>query len=238
MVMSFAPFHLQHGRRRIAVEINLGISEVGDDEDLVLLRQRHQRLVEIQGRHVGGGVGREIHDQRGRLRHGVAHRAVDGAQHLIIRRGGDGAHRSTRDDEAELMDGIRRVWHQNRVTRGGDGGGEVGEALLGAQRGDHLRLRVQLHAEAALIIGRLGAAQPGNPLGGGIAVAARVLHRLHQLGDDVGRRRAVGVAHAKIDNVLRASSRLGLGGIHFRKNIRGQAAYAVKLFGHFKLGLE
>ena len=53
-----------------------------------------------------------------------------------------------------------------------------------AEGRDDLRFRVQLHAEAAGVIGGLGAAQPRNALRGGIAVRARVLDHLAELVDD------------------------------------------------------
>ena len=63
-------------------------------------------------------------------------------------------------------------------------------------------------------------------------MAARVLHGFDQLGDDMRRGRAVRIAHAEVDNIHRGGPRLGLGGVYLGKDIRGQAADAVELFGH------
>ncbi len=49
-VTSIAPGHLQHRRRRIVVEIDLGIGEVGQDDQLVLLRERDRVLIEVEAR--------------------------------------------------------------------------------------------------------------------------------------------------------------------------------------------
>ncbi len=57
------------------------------------------------------------------------------------------------------MDRIARVRHQHHVARRRDGLRDVGEALLRAERGDDLGVGIELHAEAALVIGGLGAAQ-------------------------------------------------------------------------------
>ena len=57
------------------------------------------------------------------------------------------------------MDRIARVGHQHDVARRGDRLRDVGEAFLGAERGDDLRVRIELHAEAARVIGGLRAAQ-------------------------------------------------------------------------------
>ena len=113
------------------------------------------------------------------------------------------AHRGAGDDEAELVDRIGRVRHQDRVAGAGDGGSEVGEPLLRAERRDDLGFRVERDVETPLVIARQRPAQAGNALAGGVAMRARILHRLDQLGDDVRRRRAVRIAHAEVDDVLR-----------------------------------
>ena len=65
-------------------------------------------------------------------------------------------------------------------------------------------------------------------------MAARVLHRLHQLGHDMRGRGGVRIAHAEIDNILSRGPCLGLGVIHLGKDVRGQATDTMKLFrGHF-----
>ena len=106
--------------------------------------------------------------------------------------------------------GIGRVRHQNHVARRGDGLRHVGEAFLGAEGCDDLRLGVELHAEAALVIGGLRPPQALDAARGRITVGARIAHRLDQLVHDVLRRRHVGIAHAEIDDVVAARARLAL----------------------------
>ena len=62
-------------------------------------------------------------------------------------------------------------------------------------------------------------------------MGARVLHRLDQLGDDVRRRRAVGIAHAEVDDVLAGAARLRLGRVDLGEHVGRQAADAVELTG-------
>ena len=114
----------------------------------------------------------------------------------------------------------------------GDGLGQVGQPLLRPQRRDDLGLRVQLHPEAAVVIAGQRLAQAGDALAHGIAMGARVLHRLDQLGDDMRRRRAVRVAHAEIDDVLCRCPCLGLGRVHLGEHVGRQAADAVEFLGH------
>ena len=198
----------------------------------MLPRQRHEVLVEFPAGEQRGRVGREVHDQRRRLRHRMPHGAVDRLQHRVIRRVGDGTGGGAGDDEAELVDRVGWVGHQDRVARGGDRLRQIGQPFLGAEGGDHLRLRVQRHAEAAGVIAGQRLPQAGDALRHRIAMGARVLHRLHQLGDDVRRRRAIGVAHAEIDDVLAHATGLGLGAVHLGEDVGRQAPDTVELLGH------
>ncbi len=58
---------------------------------------------------------------------------------------------------------------------------------------------------------------------------ARIARDLGELVDDMGRRRAVGIAHAEIDNVLAARARGGLHRVHFGEDVGRQAADAVEI---------
>jgi hypothetical protein len=42
----------------------------------------------------------------------------------------------------------------------------------------------------------------------------------------------IGIAHAKVNNILSRRARLGLGGIHLGKNIGRQAPDTVEILGH------
>ena len=92
------------------------------------------------------------------------------------------------------------------------------------------RVGIELHAEAAVVIGGLGAAQPGDAARGGIAVGARPADRLLQLLDDVRRRRQVGIAHAEVDDVGAGVRARRLGAVDLLEHVGRQAADAVELF--------
>src|SRR5438128_6098627 len=59
-----------------------------------------------------------------------------------------------------------------------------------------------------------------------------ILDGLDELGDDMRRRRAVGIAHAKIDDVAPRGARLGFQCIDLAENVGRQALDAIELFGH------
>ena len=85
--------HLQHRGRRVVVEIDFGIGKVGQDEDLVLLRERHEVLVEIEARDMGGRIRRVADDQRDRFWDGMDDRALQAAKKSGV--GSDGTERIT-----------------------------------------------------------------------------------------------------------------------------------------------
>ena len=99
--------------------------------------------VEVEARPLRGRVAREIHDDGERLGDRMAHRPVECFQEL--RRGAerDGADRGSGDDEAEGVDRIARIWREDDVPGAGDGLGEVGEALLGAEGPSRLQCRTK-----------------------------------------------------------------------------------------------
>ncbi len=128
------------------------------------------------------------------------------------------------------MDRIGRVGNDDDVARRGDRLRDVGEAFLGTERRDDLGFRIELHAEAARVIGGLRAAKPRNALRCGIAIGARLADGLLELLDDVRRRRQVGIAHAEIDDVGAAVARHCFGAIDLLEHIGRQPANAIKVF--------
>ena len=166
----------------------------------------------------------------------MAHRLVERGHELGI-----GARRqmpddAARHDEAELVDGISRVRHEDHVARRGDRLRHVGEAFLGAERRHHLRVGIELHAEAARVIGGLRLAQALDALRRRIAVGARIAQRLDQLGDDMLGRRHVGIAHAEIDDVVAARARLGLELVDLLEDVRRQPLDSMEIAGHGREG--
>ena len=226
---------------RVAVEVDLGVGEVGEHPEVVLLGEGDEIAVEIEVADLRRRVGREGDDERHRLRHRVDHRALQRAEiglgvEAAVVEGGDVAERAAGDHEAVGVDGVAGVRDEHDVARGGDRHGEVGEALLGAEGGDDLGLGVELHPEAAGVVAGLGAAEAGDALGGGIAVGAGAAHGLHKLFDDVGGRVHVGVAHAEVDDVHALGAVAGLEPVHLGEDVGGQALDAVEFFGHGRTG--
>ena len=119
-------------------------------------------LVESEIGDIGGRVGRIADHQHRRLGHGVADRALEDVEEIRSGRGRDRADRGAGDDEAELVDRIRRIGREHDVAGRGDRLGEIGEPLLRAQSDDDLALGIELDSESALVIAGLGLAEPGN----------------------------------------------------------------------------
>ena len=76
----------------------------------------------------------------------------------------DRADGAARHQKPENVDRIGGIGNDDDVAWRGDRLRDIGEAFLRAERGDDLRLRIELHAEAALVVSGLRAAQPGYAL--------------------------------------------------------------------------
>ena len=157
------------------------------------------------------------------------HGPLGGHEEIGRRLGRNGADHAAGHQEAEGMDRIARVRHQDHVARLRDGLRHVGEAFLGAQGRHDLRIGIQLHAEPALVVTGLGAAQAADALGGGITVRAGLAHGFDELVDDVLGRLQVRVAHAEIDDVGAVGAGGGLDAVHLLEDVRGQALDAVEI---------
>ena len=231
MAISRAPGIFQDGGRRFAVEIDFRIGEVGHDEQVVAAAEIDDLPVEIEIDDLRRRVRREVQDQRGRRRHRVAHRPVQLAEIIVRRRQRQMANRGAGDDEGVAVDRVGRVRRDNHVTRRDDGLGQIDEALLGAEVDHDLPLRIDCHVVAPLVVGGDRPAQPGNAARGRIAVGPGVADGLDQLVDDVGRRRAVRVAHAEVDDVLAGRPRPVLHRVDLGEQVGRQALEAVEGFG-------
>ena len=60
------------------------------------------------------------------------------------------------------MDRISRIGNKNDIARCGNRLSQIGQTFLGADGGDNLGVGIEFYAEAAVIIGGLGASQSGN----------------------------------------------------------------------------
>ena len=122
--------HLQDRRRRLPVEIDFRISEIGQYPDLVLFGEGDDSFVKGQIDRFGGRVRRITHDQHRRLGHGELHGAFQRFEIAFVgcrRHAADGR---ASDDEAKGVDGVAGVGCQHDIAGRGDRLGEVGEAFL------------------------------------------------------------------------------------------------------------
>ena len=178
------------------------------------------RYVSIEVGDNGGRIGGIVEHQSQRLWHRVLHRPAQRRHEGGVGRGRQMPDHAAGHDEAELVNGISRIRHKDHIAWRGDRLGDIGESFLGAERGDDLRVGVELHPEAARVISGLRPAQTVNAARGRIAVGAGIAHGLDQLGDDMWRRRHVRVAHAEINDVLAARARFRLEPVDLLEYVR------------------
>ena len=226
------PRNLQDRRRRRVGEIDFGVGEIGQDVNLVMAAEIDDLAVIVEIDDLGGRVRREIQHQRQGRRNTVFHRPLQAGEEIEFRPDGDMPDGGAGNDEAVRVDGIARIGDQHHVARRGDGLGEVGEPLLGPEGDDGFPFGIDIDAEPAPVVVGVGLAQARDTTRIGVAVGARILHRLDQLLDDMGRRRAVRIAHAEIDDVFarRAGAHLHL--VDLGEDIRRQPLDTVEWIFH------
>ena len=91
---------------------------------------------------------------------------------------------------------------------------------------------IDIDTETAAIIIGLRLAQARDTFGRGIAVCIGLLRHFAQFLDHMGRRWQIGIAHAKVDNVLTRRTGGRAHRIDFGDDIRRQTLNAVEFFGH------
>src|ERR1035437_7268158 len=221
--------HLQNAGWLVAVEAEVGVSEIVDDEGAVVARQTDDLAEVIQIDAGRGGVVREGDEEHLRL-----HRepAIDVFQ--PIEEGGGIGH----GEHARLAFGHEHAVLGNRIggvgrdhdVAGTDGGEEeVRERILGADGDDGFLLGVERHAVIGLVAAGDLFAQSGDAARLRVAMIARIACGFDQLVDDGARRSAIGVPHAEIDDVDLRGARLGAHLIDHGEDVGGKLLYAVKL---------
>jgi hypothetical protein len=221
------PFGLEDRGWAEAVEAELGVGVVVDQQNLVLEGEVDHPLHEGQV-DAGGGrvVGERQHDHPG-PGPGEAPGLLDVLEEVLVGADGDLADVGPGEQRPPDVDGVRRRGDQGGVARLEQHPHQVGEALLGPNGGDGLGLRVEVDAEAPGVQVGHGLAQLGDAPAGRVAVVARVPDRLAQLVHGRRGRRQVGVAEAEVDHVLAGPPGRHLqpvdDGEHIRRQVRDPA---------------
>src|SRR6202040_4081081 len=99
---------------------------------------------------------------------------------------------------------------------------------FGANGCDDLGLRIEVDIEECLVTRSHGESQVGNTARGAVAVVARVVRRLSQLGNGHVGTRKVGVPEAEINDVATEAPRFGLQGVDLREHVRWQTSDATE----------
>jgi hypothetical protein len=172
---------------------------------------------EVQDQHLGLGIGvldsplnciEKIH--------------VGGHRHVVDIR--------ARDHRPVDVDRVARIGHQHGVAGVERRERQVGDALLGADGDDRLRIGIQIDVVARLVPVADRASQPHDALRYRIAVGVGTLHALDQLFHDVPRRRLIRIAHAEVDDVFAPPARCELQFAGYVKHVGREAFDAGKLF--------
>src|SRR6185437_5360654 len=103
------------------------------------------------------------------------------------------------------------------------------DTFLGTDRDDRFRVRIKLDSVAALVPIGYREAQLVDSARDRVAMVGRLGCGLDQLGDDMGGRGRVGIAHAEIDDVLALAPGLQTQFANRVEDVRWQPLYSGKI---------
>ena len=191
----------EEARGPVVVEADLPVGEVVHDDELVPARDGHDLLEELRRHAVRGGVVRIVEEEDLGARRELAGYLADPLQEHLVVGDRDPEVAASGEHHGVGVDGERRGGHQRGVARPEQGEAEVAEALLRADGGDDLLVRVEADAPVLVVVLRHLAAQVVEPGRGRVAVVPRVVDHLAELVDDGLRRGVGGIAHRHVDDV-------------------------------------
>ena len=172
-----------------------------DDQDLVLARELDDLLEEPVGDDRARGVVRVVDEHQARALQRLGVERVRSGAKPSSGSSGSSTRLGAGQERAAGVDRVAGIRGEGDVARVEEGEAEVVDALLGADRRDHLGLGVDLDAEAPVVeVGeRAPELLPASVRR--VVVGAGVGHRgLHRL-DDVRKGRMVGIADPQADHV-------------------------------------
>ena len=211
MPTSFAPGVARNDGRAVAVEGDLRVGVVVDDQDVVLARELDDPLEEALGHDRAGRVVRVVEEHQLRP---LGDRRASIASRSGTKPSSGSSAISTGSAPGEPrpagVDGVAGVGRERVVARVQEGEVEVEDRLLGADRRDDLALGVERHVEAPLV--EVARPPRGSPRGRGWSGTGAFRARstasciASTISGGVG---PVGVADAEADHV---DARRALGG--------------------------
>ena len=206
--------HLHDRRRLPAIESDVGVGQVVHHQNIMLARQRHHPLEELQFHALRGGVRREAEYHHLRLGIALAHGALELLEKIDARCHAHRADIRAGNHRAPDMDRVAGIGHQHGIAGIERGQHQVRQALLGADGDDGFRIRIELDGVAGLVPLGDRPAQARDALGSRVAMGVGPAHGIDQFIDDVRRRGAIRIAHRHVDNVFATAARrqLELGG--------------------------
>jgi len=199
-------------------------------DQVVVLREGHDLLEELQLHHGRRRVVGEAQDQELGLRPGFTEGRHQVFEEILPRREAHVPHVPAGDDHGIGVDRVRRIGNQGDVTGFHDGQGQVRQPLLRADGGDGLGVGVQQDTVTPAVPVADRVPKLGDAPRCGVPVVARVARRLAQLLHDVGGRGQVRVAHAEVDDVLAPRPRLDLQLVHDGEDVGRQPLDPFELF--------
>ena len=218
---------LQKAGRDVFVVGDLAVGHVVNDDDAVLLGERHRPLEEGDVSDGRRGVAWVVdEEQLGLLRDVRWHRVEIGEEPSLLRQR-QWVWCASRELHRHRVDGIAGVRHERDIAWVDEAEGDVADALLGADQGQDLLVGVEAQPEAALVPASDGLAVLWQAVRIRIALVFRVARGLHERVENVRRRRQVRVADGERDDIDAGGLLLGDLLADGREKVGWQVLYAL-----------
>ena len=172
----------------------------GEGDDQLEEALRHDGAARVVG---------VVEEHQARLRRGVRRHGAEVGDEAQLGQQRQQLRLRAGEDRPAGVDGVAGVGGKRDATGVEEGEAEVVDALLGADRRDHLALGVDLHLEAAVVELGEGLAKLGSSAIAWVLLVGRIGDRLLHRLDDVRVGRLVGVADAEADHVDAGGALLG-----------------------------
>src|SRR5688500_6137023 len=174
--------HLEKARRLVAVESQIGISKIVNDEEAMFLGGLDDPLEKSDVDHFSGRIMREADDQHFRLRPSLANRLFEVAEKRLAGRERYAAQIAAGEHHGKLVNRISRAGTEHHIA-GVDGcPGQMRYALFGADGDDRLTVGIEIDIVTAFVPSNDRQAQFVNAAGDRVTVVLRLACGLNELG--------------------------------------------------------
>ena len=210
-------------------EVDFAVGEVVGDDPAVLVCQSDGLLVKGKRSSSGSGIIGIVQPDKLGFLLDIFRNGVEVGEEVVFFEQRHDVGLAAGENSACIVNGVGGLWDEHDVAVVDDGEREVGEAVLGADGRENLRVRVDIDMESFLHESRRRLTESGNAFIEGIAMIFGIVDSLGHLINDELVRRQVGIADAEVDDVLAGSQKRAFFLIDLNEKVRRKSLETLRL---------